>query len=60
VALHDLDVTYGAGVARVAVTGEGGDAITTHTMVAGLRVTVIYVLFTQWPIEAWGEKPHIE
>lgn len=48
-ALHDLDVADRAGVARVTVTGEGGDAVTTNPVVTGLWVTVIYVLLTQRP-----------
>lgn len=59
-ALHDLDVADRAGVARVTVTGEGGDAVTTNPVVTGLWVTVIYVLLTQRPREAWREKPNIE
>ena len=60
VALHELDVADRASVARVTVTGEGCDAVTTNPVVTGLWVTVIYVLITQRPREAWREKPNIE
>ncbi len=47
VALLDLNVTDGACVSRIALTGEGGDAVFTQTMVAWLWHTVIYVLLTK-------------
>lgn len=47
VALLDLDIADGACVSRVALTGEGGDAVFTQTMVAWLRYTVIDVLLTK-------------
>lgn len=55
VALLDLEVADGACVPRVALTGEGGDGIFTHTVVAWLRDAVIDVIFTQRTHEAWGE-----
>lgn len=54
VALLDLDVTDGACVSRIALTGEGGNSIFTHTMVAWLWYTVIYVLLTKWTSEAFS------
>lgn len=47
VALLDLDVADGACVSRLALTGEGGDAIFTHTMVAWLWHAVIDVVLTK-------------
>lgn len=47
VALLNLDITDGACVSRIALTGEGGDAIFTHTVVAWLRYAVIDVLLTE-------------
>jgi len=47
VALLDLDVTDGAYVSGMALTGEGGDAVFTHTVVARLWYAVIDVLFTK-------------
>ena len=46
VALLDLDVTDRAYVSRIALTGKGGDAIFTHTMVAWLWYAVIDVFLT--------------
>lgn len=54
VALLDLDITDGPCVSRIALTGEGGDAIFTHTMVARLWYAVIDVLLTKWVSEACG------
>ena len=51
-ALLDLDVTDGARVSRIALAGEGGDAVFTHTMVAWLWYAVIDVLLTKWASEA--------
>lgn len=47
VALLDLNITDGARVSRIALTGEGGDAIFTHTVVAWLWYAVIDVLLTK-------------
>lgn len=52
VALLDLDITDGACVSRLALTGEGGDSILTHTMVAWLWLAIIDVLFTELTTEA--------
>lgn len=54
VALLDLDVTDGTCVSRIALTGEGGNAILTHTMVTWRWHTVIDVLLTKWTSEAFG------
>lgn len=47
VALLDLDITDGACVSRITLTGEGGNAISTQAMVAWLWYTVIDVLLTK-------------
>lgn len=47
VALLDLDITDGACVSSIALTGEGGNAIFTQTMVAWLWYAVIDVLLTK-------------
>lgn len=47
VALLDLDVADGARVSRIALTGEGGDAVFTRAMVARLRYTVVDVVPTK-------------
>lgn len=54
VALLDLDITDGACVSSMALTGEGGDAIFTQTMVARLWYTVVDVFLTERTSEAWG------
>lgn len=48
VALLNLDVADGAGVSRVALAGEGGDAVLAHAVVARLRFAVVDVLLTEW------------
>lgn len=53
VALLHLDVADGAGVSWVTLTGEGGDAVFTHTMMARLGHTVIDVLLTEHSSEAF-------
>lgn len=53
VALLDLDVADGAGVSRVTLTGEGGDAVFTHAVMARLGHTVINVLLTEHSGEAF-------
>lgn len=53
VALLHLDVADGAGVSRVTLTGEGGDAIFTFAMVAWLGHTIIDVLLTEHSGEAF-------
>lgn len=58
VALLDLDITDGARISRIAFTGEGGNAIFTHTMVAWRRNTVIDVLLTKQTSEAWNNNQH--
>lgn len=47
-ALIHLKVADEAGVPRVAVAVECGDAVTTLAMVAGLGVAVVYILLAQW------------
>lgn len=54
VALLDLDITDGACVSRIALTGKGGDAVFTYTMVAWLWYAVVDVLLTKYTSEAWG------
>lgn len=46
-ALKDLGITDQASVSRLALTGEDGNAILTHTMVAWLGFAVIDVFFTK-------------
>lgn len=46
VALLDLDITDGACISRIALAGEGGDAIPTHTIVTWRWIAVIDVLLT--------------
>lgn len=46
VALVELDITDGAGVSRIALTGVGGNTILTHTVVAWIWLAVIDVLLT--------------
>lgn len=46
-ALVDLDVADRACVPRLALTGEGGDAVFTHTMVAWLWHAVVDVVLTK-------------
>lgn len=53
-ALLDLDVTDGPRVSWIALTGEGGNAILTHAMVARCWHTVIDVLLTKQTSEAFG------
>lgn len=53
-ALLYLDITDGACVSSMALTGEGGDAIFTQTMVARFWYAVIDVFFTKRTSEAWG------
>lgn len=53
VALLHLQAADGAGVARLALAGEGGDAVPAHAVVAGLRVAVVHVLLAQRPRESW-------
>lgn len=53
-ALLDLDVTDGAYVSGMALTGEGGDAVFTHTVVARLWYAVIDVLFTKKTRESFS------
>lgn len=55
VALVELDITDGAGVSRIALTGVGGNTILTHTVVAWIWLAVIDVLLTQQTGEAWVE-----
>lgn len=47
VALLDLDITDGASVSSITLTGEDGNAIFTQTMVAWLWYAVIDVLLTK-------------
>lgn len=53
-ALLDLDITDGACVSRLALTGEGGDAVSAHTVVAWLWYAVIDVVLTKWTSEAFS------
>lgn len=53
VALLYLDVADGAGVSRVTLTGKGGDAIFTHTMMARLGHTVIDIFLTEHSSKAF-------
>lgn len=46
-ALLDLDITDGARVSRLTLTGIGGDAVFTDTMVARLWIAIVDVLLTQ-------------
>lgn len=50
-ALLNLNVADGAGVSSVALAGEGGDAVSAHTVVARLRYAVVNVLLTQQTVE---------
>lgn len=47
VTLLELQTADRSGVTRLTLTGEGGDAVSTHSMVTGLRVTVIHILHTE-------------
>lgn len=55
VALVELDITDGAGVSRIALTGVGGNTILTHTVVAWIWLAVVDVLLTEQTSEAWVE-----
>lgn len=55
--LIDVGFTEAAGVARTAVAGEGGQAILTCAVVAGVGVALVDVNFTVLPcITCSGEK----
>lgn len=55
VALLDLNVTNGSSVSRIALTGESGDPVSTHAIVAWWGDAVIYVLLTEQTSEPWNE-----
>lgn len=54
VALLDLDVADGARVARLALAGEGGDAVFAHAVVARLRDAVVDVVLAKQTVETCG------
>lgn len=49
VALIELVLTAIACVARITVAGVAGDAVYAGTMVARVRLTVVYITLTQCP-----------
>lgn len=54
--LIDVGLTQAAGVARMAVASEGGKAILTSAIVAGVRVAFIDVNLTVLPCVAWTRR----
>lgn len=54
VALLDRDVADGARVSRIALAGEGGDAVPAHAVVTRRRHAVVDVLLAEQTGEAFG------